>query len=302
MKNMINCADWPEPAPRVLALGFFDGVHLGHRALLKEALAWGRSEGLPVWVVTFAQHPLSLLCPERMPGLLTTRPEREAILARLGVDGMVELLFTRALSQMPPEGFLQRLLAMGARGLVAGENYSFGRLGAGHAAELVSGPVPARIVPMTPWGGAPVSSSRIRQALAEGETERAAALLGAAYGFTGVVTRGKQLGRTLDFPTVNLLPGPEKALPALGVYTGWVNDAPAVVNVGPNPTVEVAAPVKVEAHVLSGAVPDYGEMIRISLGRKLRGEVKFPSVEALRHQVMSDKEQAKAWHEKNELE
>jgi len=301
MKNMIKCADWPESAPRVLALGFFDGVHLGHRALLQEALAWGRAEGLPVWVLTFAAHPLSVLCPGEAPKLLTIRSEREAILEQLGLDGLAELPFTANLSQMPPGDFLQRLLQTGAKGLVAGENYSFGKSGAGRAVELLSGPVPAKIVPLTPWQGMPVSSSRIRQLLAEGNTEQAAELLGAAYGFSGEVKRGKQLGRTLDFPTVNLLPETEKALPALGVYTGWVNASPAVVNVGPNPTVEVNAPVKVEAHVLSGAVPDYGDKIRISLGKKLRGEVKFPNVEALRHQVMSDKEQAKAWHEKFDL-
>jgi riboflavin kinase/FMN adenylyltransferase len=280
-----------------LALGFFDGVHLGHQAVLKLALSAG---GRP-WAYTFRNHPASVLAPERAPRLLTTFAERVEILEGLGL-GVVYSDFDLAFSQISPRRFAEEILAgrLGARWVAVGANYTFGHQGAGKVALLAelgrqlgfevrtAGPV--RV------GGRVVSSTRIRQAVAGGRVEEARQLLGRPYQLRGEVVPGAARGARLGFPTANLRPPAEKVLPAHGVYAVLVRYQerlwPGVANLGVRPTFGEDQ-VLLEVHLFDVEVDLYGQELEVHFIRRLRPERKFPGVEALRAQIAEDCRQAR---------
>ncbi|MBR6953530.1 MAG: bifunctional riboflavin kinase/FAD synthetase [Clostridia bacterium] len=290
--------------PCVAALGMFDGVHLGHRALLREGRWLADSLGLPLAVCTFEPHPLQVLCPERMPTRLTTFPERARLMAGCGVDILHVRSFTRALADQPPEDFIAALVeADRPRAVVCGYNFTFGREGRGDGSLLTAMGnalgFRVSVVPAVTAEGAPVSSTRIRGLLEGGQLETANRLLGHPYALSGRVVHGKQVGHALGFPTANLgVPG-EKTLPAFGVYFGdfavrgetW----PAVVNIGRHPTFP-EGDVTVEAHLLkSDGQALYGEPARLSLRHFHRPEQRFRQPEQLQAQIREDVEAACRW-------
>ena len=290
--------------PTACVLGSFDGVHLGHQALLCRAKAAAVEDGLKTAAVTFRQHPLSVLAPERMPELLSTGQERAQSMERLGVDALVELEFTKALADQEPENFIRQLVrGLQVKTLVVGYNYTFGKGGRGNpellkalAAELN---FTLHVLEPVMQNGEPVSSSRIRELLSRGETMQAARLLGRPYGLEGEIKKGKQLGRKLGFPTLNIdFPG-GKAVPSAGVYTGWIcfegGCVPAVTNIGTTPTVEDGPKIRLEAHALEPISLVYGDRAEALFGEKLRGELRFASVEALQERVLLDRETARRW-------
>ena len=286
---------------RVIALGMFDGVHRGHRALLMNAKQLADELGVPLRVCTFNRHPLEIIRPENPPEMISTIPERASLLYEIGVDEMELIPFDRTTADMEPEVFLERMRSfLDVRAVVAGWNYSFGRQGRGNAELLQADGVkhgyqvlvepPAKLE-----DGTIISSTLIRQMLKEGNTERAAELLGYHYTLTGTVAQGKHQGHGLGFPTANIEPWKRKVLPKYGVYTGLLETAndtlPAVVNIGVQPTIP-SGRVTVEAHVLTESPELYGQKVRLSLLKMLREERQFRSRQELSEQIESDRNEA----------
>lgn len=293
----------PRPAgKRVIALGMFDGVHKGHKALIRTATEISRENGIRLRVCTFDRHPLELLQPDHPPELLSTVPEKAREMCRIGVDEMELIRFNRRMAETEPEEFLAMLRSnTDIYAVVAGWNYSFGYRGRGDADMLCRNgkAFGYRVVIVPPAkmeDGTVISSSLIRQKLHEGRTDEAAKLLGYSYTLTGNVVNGKHQGRKLGFPTANIEPWNRKALPKFGVYTCQAETdgkiLPAIVNIGVQPTMP-SGKVTVEAHILKEIPELYGSKIRLTLLTMLREERKFNTPEELRNQIQNDRNEAK---------
>lgn len=286
---------------RVVALGTFDGVHRGHRALLLTARQLADELGVPLRVCTFNRHPLEILRPDNPPVMLSTIPEKASQLFSAGVDETELIPFDRSIADLEPEQFLERMHSMiTVRGIVAGWNYSFGRNGRGNADLLQKdgekhGYRVIIVPPTTLEDGTVISSSLVRRSLLDGDMEKAAELLGYTYSLTGTVAQGKHQGHKLGFPTANIEPWKRKALPKYGVYTGMLETdtemLPAVVNIGIQPTIP-SGKVTVEAHILTESPELYGQKVRLSLLKMLRPEKRFNSVEELTQQIEQDRTEA----------
>lgn len=288
---------------RVVALGTFDGVHLGHGKLIHSAKMLAANTDVPLRVCTFNRHPLEVLRPDNPPELLSTTPEKAAEMCRLGVDEMELIPFDRETADLEPEAFLERLRSsMEVRAVVAGWNYTFGRKGRGDA-DLLTADGKAHgykvliVPPETLEDGTAISSTLVRQKLKEGLMAEAGALLGRGYTITGTVAPGKHQGRTLGFPTANIAPWKRKALPKYGVYTCLLETAenafPAVANIGLQPTLPSGS-VTVEAHILDNSPELYGRKVRLTPLKMLREEKRFDSPEDLRKQIEKDRDEALA--------
>ncbi|MET0485942.1 MAG: bifunctional riboflavin kinase/FAD synthetase [Candidatus Rokuibacteriota bacterium] len=291
----------PDARPSVVALGTFDGVHLGHRAILGTAVTHAREAGLQALACTFEQHPIEILQPARAPRSITTVEERLALIAETGVDGVVVLSFTPELAAVEPEAFVKEVLLgrLRAQQIVVGFNHRFGRGARGDAGllqELASRlGFQAHVVPPLTVGGVPVSSSEVRTALQRGDVVAAARFLGRPYAIGGTVTSGAGRGRTLGFPTANLAPDGNLLIPR-GVYgclahvDGVVH--PTVVNIGVRPTFAETT-LAIEAHLLDFTGDLYGRRMRLDFMLHLREEMRFPSVEDLKAQIARDVEAAR---------
>ncbi|HEY6428230.1 MAG TPA: bifunctional riboflavin kinase/FAD synthetase [Acidimicrobiales bacterium] len=291
----------PGPGTAV-TIGAYDGVHLGHRALLADLSARAAAAGLSTVVVTFDRHPASIVRPESAPKQLTSLEQKLELLADAGIERTVVIPFDEARADETAEDFVQELLVdqLGARLVVVGEDFHFGhgrkgnvellrRLGAQDGFEVVG-------YGLTGDGTEPVSSTRIRAQLAAGEVEEAARLLGRLHEVRGPVVRGDgRGGAELGFPTANLFVPDDIALPADGVYAGYYRRPDgtvhrAAINVGRRPTFYEAgtAPVLVEAYLLRFDGDLYGEPARVSFAHRLRDEQRFDSVEELVAQMRED--------------
>ena len=286
----------PDAGPTAVALGVFDGIHLGHRAILGRAVELADARGLEGVACTFDPHPMEVLQPGRAPLPLTTLADRLALIGETGITTTVVIAFTREVAGMEPEAFVERALlgVLRAREVVVGFNHRFGRGARGDARLLEAlGPrlgLGVHVVPPTTVDGVGVSSSEIRAALARGDLPRAARLLGRDYTVGGEVVHGAGRGQSLGFPTANIRAELPLPLPA-GVYVGRADIGsavyPAVVNIGVRPTFGDSTSA-VEAHLLDFSGDLYGRRIRLTFVRRLREERKFPSVEALRAQIAAD--------------
>ncbi len=283
---------------RAIALGFFDGVHLGHQALLRRAVERSAEEGLTPAVFTFDRSPREFVTGLPFP-LLTTAAERRRTVERL-FPGMETLIvpFDRAMMTMPWEDFVALLREEYRAGwLVAGHDFRFGHKNAGtapllreKAAALGMG---CDIIPAVRLDGVTVSSTHIRALLEQGEAEEAARFLGRPFAIAGPVRHGKRLGSSrLGRPTVNLIPDPRQLVPAFGVYAARVTVdgavRPAVTNVGVRPTVDTDGSVTVESHLLESAGELYGADCQVEFLKMLRPERRFGSLEDLREQIGRD--------------
>lgn len=279
-----------------ISIGNFDGVHRGHAALVVRLRAMADRIGGPAVAVTFDPPPASLLRPEKLPPQLTTITRREELLRRCGVDGVVVIRTTRALLQQSPEIFFQTLVAgsLQARGIVEGPNFFFGRDRAGNPTMLRrlcdQSAIQCEIAEPATIGDRMVSSTRVRQLLADGEVAQAGQLLTALYRLSGIVISGAGRGRLLGFPTANL--GEIATLvPGAGVYACWamVDGRPigAAVNIGPNPTFDEAQH-KVEVHLLDFAGDLYGRSITIDFVSRVRPVKQFSSGQSLQQQLSTD--------------
>lgn len=291
---------WPGP---VVTVGNFDGVHLGHQALVAEAVKGAQVSGGVSVVLTFDPHPSRVLSPDRAPDALMTADQKEERLTRLGVDRLALLPFTVELSRKTPEEFARDVLqqALGSRRVVVGTNFRFGQGRAGDVALLrrLGGGLGFDVVAVEPvWHeGAPISSTRIREALARGAVAAARELLGRPFFVDGDVVRGAGRGRTLGIPTANLALRNE-ALPRPGVYAADCHVLPAgepraaVVNVGRRPTFG-GGETTLEAHLLDFAGDLYGSALRVGFRERLRDERRFEGPEALVKQIREDIEAAR---------
>lgn len=289
-----------------LAIGMFDGVHLGHRAVIEAAVQSARATGALSGVLTFSPHPSVVFRPDNPTKMIHDADIKGRILKELGVDLVITQTFDAELASIPADEFLPWLLRALPRlaAIYVGENFRFGQGRRGDVAVLVAAGrkhgVRVFSAPRVNLNGEPISSTRIRAQLAGGEVESANALLGYNYFSEGTVTGGKRLGRTLGFPTLNLPWAPELR-PCLGVYavrvTGAKSPEPllAVANYGLRPTVEQTVVPRLEVHVLGACPFGEGDVVRIEWIRFLRPEKKFAGVEELRAQIEVDRETAKAF-------
>lgn len=285
----------------VLALGNFDGVHLGHAHLIRAAHA-ARPDA-PLGVVTFEPHPRQVFRPDDPPFRLTDSAERAAALAVLGVRHVIEIHFDTTFSDMTADQFVTDLLhkALDARHLACGADFAFGHRRGGDTTFLAERAealdIGLSLVPALEDNSGPISSSRVRRALQDGYPERATALLGRPWAITGPVAQGEQRGRTIGFPTANIALG-RFLEPARGVYavTARLPDGrivPGVANVGRRPTVNDGNESRLEAHLFDFDGDLYGVVLAVSLHYFLRPEQKFSSFGALRAQIAVDAEQAR---------
>lgn len=284
----------------IYALGFFDGVHLGHQALLAAGHALAEQTGAKTGVVTFADHPDALVSG-KAPLLITSGQDRKRLLAHFGMDTVVELPFDRAMMTMPWQDFFCLLRKKyNAAGLVCGEDFRFGSRGAGSAALLAEKcreeGIPCAVVPQQQLDGTTVSSTHIRSLLAECSLEEANRFLGHPHILTGTVISGRKLGRTMGTPTANLSVSPQLQLPGQGVYacraTVDGQTYPAVTNIGSRPTVG-GHHVTVEPWLLDFQGDLYGKELTLVFYRYLRPEKKFPDMEALRREIQKNAAQTR---------
>ncbi|CAN5896565.1 bifunctional riboflavin kinase/FAD synthetase [soil metagenome] len=287
-------------APSVVVIGNFDGVHLGHQAVLGQARALADARSLRCVVLTFDPHPSEVL-GRGAPPRLTTLPRRIELLREHGATDVAVEPFTMELAGWSPQRFAEELLAMrlGTRVVVVGETFRFGSKRAGDFATLAalgrSLGFEAVAAEVAGEAEGPFSSTRVRDAVAAGDVARAAAILGRPHALSGVVEHGDARGRTLGFPTANL-GGVGEMLPAYGVYAvrvaGPSTSAGGVMNVGVRPTVGGSA-LRIEVHLFDFDQDLYGQTLRVDLVARLRGEQKFAGIEALRVQITKDAEDAR---------
>ena len=276
-----------EPRERTVAVGTFDGVHVGHRDVIAGADT----------VLTFEPHPVAVIAPERMPKLLTPLAVKADIIASLGVEELIVVRFDAELAARSAEQFVTEVLVerLHASAVAVGENFRFGAGARGDAALLAAdGRFATRVVALHEIDGEIVSSSQIRSLIAAGEVGRAATLLGAPFELRGEVVGGDRRGRELGFPTANLVPDPAVACPGHGVYACTANGVPAAVNVGVRPTFGAGRMELVEAYLLDFDGDLYGQELRVRFIERLRGEMRFESVQALIEEMHRDVSRTRA--------
>jgi riboflavin kinase/FMN adenylyltransferase len=280
--NVVSLLDVePGSGPRRVAIGTFDGVHRGHRAVI---------EGSDT-VLTFDPHPLSVIHPEATPKLISPFPVKRDLIAGLGVDELVVIPFDRGFSEQSAEDFVQDVLIrrLGAERVAVGENFRFGK-GARGTAEFLRehDEFETSVTPLVEVAGETISSSHIRGLVAAGEVREAADFLGGPFLFEGEVVPGDRRGRTLGMPTANIVPDDAFVTPGHGVYAAWAHGYPAAVNVGVRPTFKTGRGLLVEAHLIGFEGDLYGETVRIGFLERLRGEKRFDSVDELVAQMQRD--------------
>jgi riboflavin kinase/FMN adenylyltransferase len=304
MQVIRDAASCPRPAEgTAVAIGFFDGVHLGHQLVIGEARRLAAELGAKSAVVTFDRHPASVVRPESAPRLLTDLDQRLELLEAAGIDYALVVRFDEDRSHEPAEAFVRNELVgcLGARAVIVGADFHFGHGRKGDVALLremgatlgfeVDG---LELMASGVAGATPVSSTAIRAALAEGDLEAANRMLGRAHEVRGVVERGDRRGRDLGFPTANVAVPAEVQLPADGIYAGWYvhpdgTRTEAAISLGRRPTFYDDQPYSLlEAHLLDFAGDLYGQPARVCFVRRLRGEAKFDSIETLVEQIGRD--------------
>ena len=272
-------------APRRVAIGTFDGVHIGHREVIR-----GNDT-----VLTFDPHPLSVIHPEATPKLVMPFAIKRDLIAGLGVKELVVIPFDREFASRSAEEFVDEELIgrLGAGGVSVGENFRFGK-GARGTPEFLAERLETRVVPLVEADGETVSSSHIRGLVAAGEVKKAARFLGGPFLLEGEVVEGDKRGRELGMPTANIVPDDTLVTPGHGVYAAWAHGHPAAVNVGVRPTFETGRGLLVEAYLLDFEGDLYGETLRIAFMERMRGEKRFESADALVEQMQRDVEHARS--------
>ena len=269
-----------------MAIGVFDGVHVGHRQVIEGADT----------VLTFEPHPLRVLHPEAAPKLIMPFEIKRDVIEGLGVEELIVIPFDDEFSTIAAEDFCSQVLAqaLGARSVSVGENFRFGAKARGDDQMLASrDEFETRVVPLVEVDGEIVSSTRVRSLVAAGEIEAATRCLGAPFLLEGTVVEGDERGRKLGFPTANIVPSDDLVCPGHGVYAAFADGLPAAVNVGVRPTFETGRGLLVEAYLIDFEGDLYGRTLRIAFISRLRGERRFGGVEELIAQMHRDVEMAR---------
>jgi riboflavin kinase/FMN adenylyltransferase len=280
-----------------IAIGNFDGVHLGHRALLDAAKRRAAEHGGTAIALTFDPHPTAVVAPHLAPPMITSRARKLELLAEAGMDATIVEPFTPELAALPAADFVDRILAgaLGVRHVVVGWDFTYGKGRGGTTSTLEAHGARAGfgvdVIGKVTVEGDPASSTRIRGYLRGGDLPAARRLLGRDYDLDGAVVRGAQRGRTIGFPTANLEPDVEPLL-APGIYAGWARvgdaDVPAAISLGTNPTFVSGGGLVLEAHLLDWDGDLYGQRLRLRFVQKIRDEAKFDSAEALITRIRAD--------------
>ncbi|MDA8227134.1 MAG: bifunctional riboflavin kinase/FAD synthetase [Desulfitobacterium hafniense] len=283
--------------PCVLALGNFDGVHIGHRRLLRSGLEKAKQLGIKMCVLVFQPHPLKLLAPDRRVEYLTTQEERIRIFETIGIDKLFILPFNYTMADKSPESFIKDvIIPLGASHIVVGFNYSFGSQGKGTPFDLQElgqrYGFAVSILQAQTIDGKVISSSSIRKALSQGDISTAAKMLGRYPSLSGAVIKGEQRGRVLGFPTANINPSEEILIPKRGVYAVQVsrgaNSYFGMMNIGMKPTFHNFYVRTIEVHLFDFNEKIYGEKLLIRIVERLRDEKKFNDIKELRAQLEKD--------------
>ena len=275
-----------QPRPRRVAVGTFDGVHLGHREVIRGSDT----------VLTFDPHPASVVAPQHTPKLLTSLEVKAELIAGLGVEELVVIPFDREFAARTAEQFIDEVLVgtLRATHVSVGENFRFGHRAQGDPQLLQrDGRFETRVAPLLEVDGEIVSSSHIRGLVLAGEVDQAAHFLGAPFQLRGEVVHGDERGRDLGFPTANLIPDDALVCPGHGVYACRANGRAAAVSIGVRPTFQTGRGELVEAYLLDFDGDLYGQELRLEFLRRLRGERRFPSAEALVSQMKLDVEETR---------
>ena len=292
-------AEFTPKKDTLLTIGVFDGVHLGHKYLLSQLIESARRENLLGGVITFRQHPLEILAPEATLPFLTNLPQKTELLKNEGIEAVIPLSFTPELAQLSARQFVSLLKEhLRMRGMVIGPDFSLGRNREGNADTLRTLGEELNfnvtVIPPATINGEVVSSTAIRNALANGDMDRVRNLLGRLFSLQEQVTTGAGRGSELDFPTANLDIDPKQALPADGVYATWAHiDGKAyqsMTNIGKRPTFGNNERI-VEVFLLNYHGNLYGRELSIDIMERLRDEKKFDSVEELKKQIAEDVKQ-----------
>jgi riboflavin kinase/FMN adenylyltransferase len=279
--NVVRLPDLDERRERRVAIGTFDGVHVGHREVIRGCDT----------VLTFDPHPLSVVRPEAAPKLITPFTVKRDIIAGLGVHELVVIPFDEDFRSKTAEQFIEEVLIekLGAVEVSVGENFSFG-MGAKGNVEMLRGrsEFTTRVAPLVEVDGETVSSTQIRALVSAGEVDAAARMLGGPFIMDGEVVHGDKRGRELGVPTANLVPDERFVHPGHGVYAAWAHGHAAAVNVGVRPQFETGRGLLVEAYLIGFEGDLYGETLRVAFVKRLRGERRFESVDALVEQMKRD--------------
>lgn len=297
-----NTTNFPLDGRSAVAIGKFDGIHLGHRKLL-EKIIQQKEKGYLATVFTFDTSAAAFFGGDDKE--LTTREEKRRLFARMGMDVLIEFPLNQETAATPPDVFVEEYIIrqMKAAYICAGMDVSFGQRGAGNYQLLqqyaAAGDYRIEIIDKVMAGGEEVSSTRVREAIRSGEMKLANEMLGTAYSLTGVVTHGRRLGRTIGMPTANLLPEKDKLLPPNGVYYSrvWYQDKvyKAISNIGCKPTVSAEMVLGVESYLYDFTEDIYGKEITVELLEFRRPEMKFADVEALKTQMEKDIQAGKTY-------
>ena len=281
----------PEAQPRPdrqrrVAIGTFDGVHLGHREVIRDMDT----------VLTFDPHPLAVIAPHALPKLLQTFPLKRDLIQGLGIEDLVVIPFNRSFAEHTAEEFVEDVLIkrLDASHISVGENFRFGKGAKGDTDFLRARPeFETRVVPLVEVAGETVSSSHIRGLVAAGDVKAASEFLGGPFLLEGEVVHGDKRGRTLGLPTANLVPDDALQVPGHGVYAGWAHGHPAAINVGVRPMFQTGRGLLIEAYLLDFEGDLYGQTLRIAFIERLRGEKRFESVDELVAQMRLDVDRAR---------
>jgi len=283
-------------APCVLAIGNFDGIHLGHQVLLQKLMQTAQERGLNSAVMTFEPHPRELFTPEKAPARLCSLREKLEYFSSAGVDRVYVCAFNRRFAKVTVNDFMQRILrqSLNAQVILVGEDFRFGAQRAGSTQDFMQAGFNLMKMPQVDLDGDRVSSTRVRSALANGELDKAAQLLGRPYSISGKVVYGAQLGRQLGFPTANVHMRHER--PALtGVYAVKLDGLNAVANLGVRPTIAGVPKLSLEVHVLDFNENLYGKHVHVEFFHKIRDEMKFDGLDALKARIAKDVEIARSF-------
>ena len=288
----------------VIALGTFDGLHLGHTDVINTARNYAERSGLKLAVFTFSNHPLALIRPDLVPVRIISAEEKIKLLESFGVDYLINIPFTKDFAALSPDEFLDRLACFNYRCLVVGENFTYGFLGSGKTETLErsgrKNGFDVIVRPLVKINGNVVSSTGIRNLIQAGHIEYANRMLGRAYAITGTIVHGEQRGRKLGFPTANieLLHG-EMAVPAPGVYAVTASIESSIYegmgNIGNNPTFNDVEPARLEVNLFNCSGDLYGKTMSVQFHKYIRAEKKFSGVEELCRQIEEDKKAIKTY-------
>lgn len=285
-------------APCVVALGTFDGLHRGHLDVIGTAKQEAEHTGAKLAVFTFSNHPLEWINPAHVPVALVTPAVKLQLLESLGVDVLIDIPFNQLVADLLPQQFLERLSALNYSCLVVGENFTYGQRGVGNVYTLAASAQAMGfkliVRKLVSNNGTIVSSTEIRRLITEGEVQQAAKMLGRSYSISGIVAHGNERGRLLGYPTANLeLVDAHVAIPLGGVYAvrAYVDGGVygGMANIGKNPTFGDVEKPRLETNIFGFSGDIYGKTLTIEFVQRIRGEVKFAGIDALKAQLAQDK-------------